>query len=179
MASHLHEQFLTLWERFGAPVLTPVSEYRFTFEREWRLDCAFPDSLVGVEIDGGTWTRGRHSRGAGYAEDCRKINHAATLGWAVLRYTSDMLMLDPLGVVQEVETMLDSRRANRTRSRLIGAVLNLKPGDAQPIGTQTIARVNARKFELRDGGKVIPFATGKGRTLDDVRKSIVQALEAV
>ena len=52
-------------------------------------DCACHPG-VAVEVDGGTWTGGRHVRGAGYRRDAEKLNAAAALGWFVYRLTPDM-----------------------------------------------------------------------------------------
>ena len=68
----------------------PVAEYRFC-DRRWRLDIAWPDKRLGCECDGGTWSGGRHVRGAGYESDCRKINTATLMGWKVLRFTGGMV----------------------------------------------------------------------------------------
>jgi len=68
--------------------LTPVMEYRFHPTRRWRLDFAWPDIRLAVEIEGGTWGVSRHTTGTGFAEDCVKYNAAVALGWRVLRYTT-------------------------------------------------------------------------------------------
>jgi very-short-patch-repair endonuclease len=61
-------------------------------KEDWRLDFAWPQAKIAVEIDGGTaFGKSRHSRGVGYAEDCRKINEAQMLGWHVLRFTTEMV----------------------------------------------------------------------------------------
>lgn len=75
----------------GLPV--PVTEFRFHPTRKWRADYAFVNTepKVLVEIDGGAWTQGRHTRGAGFIEDQRKLNAATLLGFTVLRYTPDRL----------------------------------------------------------------------------------------
>lgn len=67
------------------------AEFRFHPARRWRFDRAWPELRVAVEIDGGTWNGGRHTRPAGYAEDCNKMNSAALMGWTVLRFTSDQI----------------------------------------------------------------------------------------
>ena len=66
----------------------PVPEYRFHPVRRWRFDLAWPALLLAVEVDGGTWVSGRHTRGAGYERDCEKLNAAVLLGWRVLRFTT-------------------------------------------------------------------------------------------
>jgi len=65
----------------------PEQEYRFHPVRKWRFDFAYPDKLIGIEVEGGTWVKGRHTRGQGFENDCEKYNEAAMLGWKVLRYT--------------------------------------------------------------------------------------------
>jgi len=69
----------------------PEAEFRFHPSRMWRFDRAWPALRLAVEIDGGTWIGGRHTRPAGYAEDCNKMNTAALMGWTVLRFTSDQV----------------------------------------------------------------------------------------
>lgn len=69
----------------------PVPEYAFHPKRKWRFDFAFPLHRVAVEIDGGIWSQGRHTRGSGYLRDLVKFNTAALLGWRVLKYPPDQL----------------------------------------------------------------------------------------
>lgn len=69
----------------------PVREYKFHPTRKWRFDFAWPDEKVAVEIEGGIWGGGRHTRGSGYTKDCEKYNVAVVMGWRVLRLTSPMI----------------------------------------------------------------------------------------
>lgn len=64
-----------------------VTEYHFHPTRKWRLDF-YVASLLGVEIEGGTWVGGRHVQGQGYEDDCEKYNAALMLGIPVARFTS-------------------------------------------------------------------------------------------
>src|SRR5215469_15072331 len=75
-----------------AELLTPEREYRFTSDRKWRFDFAFPSSKVAIEIEGGTWIAGRHNRGSSIQRDLEKYNRAAKEGWKVLRYTTEMVL---------------------------------------------------------------------------------------
>jgi hypothetical protein len=61
-------------------------ELRFC-KRLWKFDYAIPEKLVAVEIEGGVYVQGRHTRGQGYIKDMEKYNAAIELGWVVLRYT--------------------------------------------------------------------------------------------
>lgn len=60
-----------------------VAEYRFAPPRRFRADFALIEQRVMIEVDGGVWTRGRHTRGAGYVRDAEKRNLAASMGWLV------------------------------------------------------------------------------------------------
>lgn len=75
----------------AAGLSLPIPEYRFDTVRRYRFDYAWPLRMVAVEIDGGVWTQGRHTRGKGFIEDQRKGNLACKLGWFVLHYTPDRL----------------------------------------------------------------------------------------
>lgn len=71
----------------------PVAEYRFAqaLKRKFRFDFAYPEQKIGIEVEGGTWIQGRHNRGEGMAEDMRKYNLAAMLGWLILRFDNHMI----------------------------------------------------------------------------------------
>lgn len=68
---------------FGAPAM----EYRFHPTRKWRFDFAWPESMVAVEINGGVFIQGRHTRGSGAVKDWEKLNAAQLAGWVVLQVT--------------------------------------------------------------------------------------------
>lgn len=89
-------------------------EFRFHPDRMWRLDFAFPEDKIGVEIDGGGFGRvvicdkchtsvfrtlkdgrkvavregGRHNTGAGMEADAEKGNAAIALGWRIVHFTA-------------------------------------------------------------------------------------------
>lgn len=105
--SVLERAFLTSFELLAQPdTPRPVTEFRFAEGRRWRFDFAWPEQRVAVELEGATWTRGRHTRGAGFAADCAKYNEAVALGWRVLRYTADMITDDPVAVIAQIEAVL-------------------------------------------------------------------------
>jgi len=72
-------------------IAEPLPEFRFHPTRRWRFDYAFPTQMLAVEIEGGLWTNGRHSRGSGAIADLEKYSEAAILGWRVLYATPDEL----------------------------------------------------------------------------------------
>jgi hypothetical protein len=72
-----------------------ADEVKFHPSRRWRFDYADWKNMVAVEIEGGTWNNGGHSRGAGYQKDTEKYNEAVKLGWRVLRYTGKTMQNFP------------------------------------------------------------------------------------
>ena len=71
------------------PGVVVVKEHVFHWTRKWRFDYAIPELKVAVEIDGAVWNYGRHNRPEGYINDMEKLNTAASMGWLVLRITTD------------------------------------------------------------------------------------------
>jgi very-short-patch-repair endonuclease len=69
----------------------PSREYRFHPIRRWRFDLAWPVHKLAVEVDGGTYSGGRHVRGAGFERDCEKFNAATIAGWRVMHFTGGMI----------------------------------------------------------------------------------------
>lgn len=82
-------KFFFTWNSLNGPEL--VREHQFIGNRKWRFDFANIQTRIAIEIEGGTWSGGRHTRGSGYAKDCEKYNAATALGWRVFRLTSDMI----------------------------------------------------------------------------------------
>ncbi len=76
-------RFERLLRSVGLPA--PVREHRFHPVRRWRFDYAWPEQRVALEVDGGVWTGGRHTRGAGFIKDMEKLNAATVAGWRVVR----------------------------------------------------------------------------------------------
>lgn len=66
-------------------------EYRFAPRRLYRADFHILDTNILVECEGGIWTGGRHTTGAGFSQDCEKYNLASLLGFRVFRFTSAMV----------------------------------------------------------------------------------------
>ena len=79
-----------------------VKEYRFNPSRRWRFDYALLKHKVAIEIEGGVWIRGRHSRGKGMVADMQKYNWATVNGWKVLRYVPQEL----INIVKDMEVLL-------------------------------------------------------------------------
>lgn len=89
-----------VFQEEGLPA--PVFEYRFHDERRWRFDMAWPKYKIALEVEGGVWTAGRHTRPSGFLKDMEKYNAACALGWRVLRTVpDDLLMQETIELVRE------------------------------------------------------------------------------
>ncbi len=68
-----------------------VREYQFAPPRKWRVDFAYPERAIAIEIEGGIHSNGRHVRAKGFEADCEKYNALAAKGWSLFRYTPSMV----------------------------------------------------------------------------------------
>jgi hypothetical protein len=78
----------------------PDAEWVFAPPRRWRFDFAWPDQRVALEIQGGLFVQGRHTRGAALLKEHEKLNAAAALGWRVL-YTSPSHILQIIPMLRD------------------------------------------------------------------------------
>ena len=85
-------------------------EYRFHPLRKWRFDFAHVETKTAIELEGGIWTGGAHTRGRHYAGDCEKYNAAALAGWTVFRLTGDMIRVELLSAI---EAFIEGRKAGK------------------------------------------------------------------
>jgi very-short-patch-repair endonuclease len=60
----------------------------FVLYRDWRFDFVHHGYRIAVEVEGGTYSGGRHTTGTGYQGDCEKYNEATLNGYLLLRFTS-------------------------------------------------------------------------------------------
>jgi hypothetical protein len=74
-------RIVTAW--FKEHGLNAVPEYQFAPPRKWRFDFAF-ENRVALEVQGGIFSGGRHTRGAALLKEMEKLNTAAKMGWRVL-----------------------------------------------------------------------------------------------
>jgi hypothetical protein len=81
---------LAMCQERGLPV--PVAELMFAPPRRWRFDFAWIDEKVALEIQGGLFVQGRHTRGAALLREHEKLNAAAALGWRVLFCSPNTLL---------------------------------------------------------------------------------------
>lgn len=92
---------------------TPIREYRFHETRRWRVDFAWPSHNLLVEVEGGVFSRGRHTRGLGFIKDCTKYNTATLMGFRVLRFPG-VLVYDgsAIAFIKQALDWVGSERGN-------------------------------------------------------------------
>jgi hypothetical protein len=78
-----------LFRACGLP--EPVAECPFTPLRGWRFDFAWPGLRIALEVDGGLFSGGAHTRGAALLQEYDKLNAAASLGWRIFYCTPRQL----------------------------------------------------------------------------------------
>lgn len=78
--------------------------------RDWRADFAILDLFLLVEVEGGAWTNGRHTRGAGFADDLVKYDAATRLGWTV--YRCDPAMVKSGRALETIKLIIQQRASN-------------------------------------------------------------------
>ena len=123
--SELEYEFLRLWGDENPP----IQNYRFIVEEgiveggagvrarmreseysDWRMDFAWPDAKVYVEIDGLGGVGGSvggHRTITGFLRDIRKHNAATVHGWRLYRVTT----LDIRGNIRTQQKMLNTIRS--------------------------------------------------------------------
>lgn len=80
---------LALLASKGLPA--PEPQFRFAPPRRWRLDLCYRAQQIAIEIEGGVWIQGRHTRGSGFIGDIEKYNEVALAGWMLIRITYAMI----------------------------------------------------------------------------------------
>ena len=110
--SPLETEFEELLRRFALP--TAVRQHVVVDGGEFvaRLDFAYPDLRVDLEVDGARW----HSADAAQARDHRRDAHLARLGWTVLRFTAWDIRFRPEWVATEVRSVLREQASPHRRS---------------------------------------------------------------
>lgn len=91
--------FLSLLKTERLPA--PAMEYRFHPVRKWMFDYAWPEYRVALEVEGGVWTKGRHTSGSGFMGDMEKYNAAACLGWRLIRVVpTDLIKIKTVDLIR-------------------------------------------------------------------------------
>lgn len=82
------------------------TEYKFHPVRKWRFDYAFVFYSIAIEVQGGIWIGGAHSRGRFLVRDYEKLNEAQLLGWIVLQVQpKDLCTLDTVQMIKRAKEL--------------------------------------------------------------------------
>lgn len=79
-------------------------EFEFHQVRKWRADFHLVGKKILVEVEGGIWSGGRHTRGKGYIGDMEKYNAATMMGFQVIRFSTDQVKSGL--AIQQIEKMV-------------------------------------------------------------------------
>jgi len=93
----------------AVPAWVQQHEVRLGDGRRVRLDAAFTEARVAVELDGAAFHGSREAR----ERDLRRDTALAALGWVVLRFSYARLTSDPEGCRREIEAVVRARMATR------------------------------------------------------------------
>ena len=109
--SSLEIAFMRVWKTVaGDQWPYPKRECRFHPTRKWRFDFAWERERVAVEMEGGVFVGGGHTRGRQYTMNCQKYNAATVAGWRVLRYTVADVQERPVQMIEEITALLAEGR---------------------------------------------------------------------
>ena len=79
-------------------------EFKFHPKRKWRADFHLVEKMILVEVEGGIWSGGRHTRGKGYLGDMEKYNAATVMGYRVIRFSTEQVKSGL--AIQQIEKMV-------------------------------------------------------------------------
>ena len=79
-------------------------EFKFHPERKWKADFHLVGKKILVEVEGGIWSGGRHTRGKGYIGDMEKYNAATMMGYQVIRFSTEQVKSGL--AIQQIEKMV-------------------------------------------------------------------------
>lgn len=66
-------------------------EFQFHASRKWRSDFHLVEKMILIEVEGGIWSGGRHTRAKGYLGDMEKYNAATALGYQIYRFSTEQV----------------------------------------------------------------------------------------
>jgi very-short-patch-repair endonuclease len=105
----LENEFLSHWVLLHGNLPEPARQHPIrnpNTGRDWKLDFAWVQEKLAVEIQGGSYlAKGGHNTAAGQAKDYIRHNHLTRNGWRVLYFNTPMLK-HMAAVVEEVAEVL-------------------------------------------------------------------------
>lgn len=110
---------VTLLDQIVASGLpAPYREFTFHPTRDWRLDLAWPDRKLAVEIDGQV-----HRTKERFARDMEKMNEAGIAGWMVIRVSPEQVRDgQALSIVARAFSAMNARAPAAAESEMLAEV---------------------------------------------------------
>lgn len=105
--SKLEARFALAIRAWGNGLPAPTPEYQFHPVRKWRLDFAWPEHKLAVEIEGGIWDTGGHNRAIGFLQDIEKYNALTEAGWRLLRFAQPHVEDQPFEMIEQIKRCLN------------------------------------------------------------------------
>ena len=87
----LENSFRTHWTLLFGDLPMPVRQYpirNHATGRDWKLDFAWVEERLAVEIQGGAWTGGGHNTAKGQHSDYCRHNELTRRGWRILYFNT-------------------------------------------------------------------------------------------
>lgn len=97
----------TLAQHLKALKIEFEREFQFCESRKWRSDFHITGTKLLIEVEGGIWSGGRHTRGKGYLGDMEKYNEATALGYQLLRFSTEQVKSG--FAVKKIEQVLEGK----------------------------------------------------------------------
>lgn len=105
-----------------------ITEHIFakSIKRKWQTDFYFERGNIklALEIEGGAFTGGRHTRGTGFMTDMEKYNHYAVFGIALLRFTPTQIQKHPVSISVIIEQILSGGNATQLLIEFYNTIKN-------------------------------------------------------
>lgn len=95
----MYELFEKTIIQLGLPA--PVREFQFCPPRKWKIDFAWPEYKLALEVEGGAFIQGRHVRGVGFKGDIEKYNEIQMQGYILFRIMPDQLMSYGIDLIEK------------------------------------------------------------------------------
>lgn len=93
-----------LWESVSARWLHAVQEFRPIEGRKFRIDIAFVEEKIAIEVDGWAY-HGKHK--SAHAKDRQRQNLLVANGWRVLRFTAGQIYADMPAVLAMIRSVVE------------------------------------------------------------------------
>ena len=104
-----YPQFLAALVALDLPKPTQEVVFAKEYGRKWRTDfmIAQGTTKIAIEIEGGAFSGGRHTRGVGFVADMQKYNAYSMLGYTLLRFTAEQATKQPIMCAKWIKCVLE------------------------------------------------------------------------